>query len=105
MRVERAENLFGNRQEVEAMYKHILIPTDGSELSNKAIRHGVALAKAVNAKGNGNHPHDSVSRHCHGSGDTHRYGGYLQETHYRANSEIPETGKRLPQRQPVLAAL
>ena len=32
------------------MYKHILIPTDGSELSNKAIRHGVALAKAVNAK-------------------------------------------------------
>jgi nucleotide-binding universal stress UspA family protein len=32
------------------MYKHILIPTDGSELSNKAIRHGVALAKAANAK-------------------------------------------------------
>ena len=32
------------------MYKHILIPTDGSELSNMAIRHGVALAKAVNAK-------------------------------------------------------
>ena len=50
MRVERVENLFGNRQEVEAIYKHILIPTDGSELSDKAIRHGVALAKAVNAK-------------------------------------------------------
>ena len=32
------------------MYKHILIPTDGSDLSNKAIRHGVALAKAVNAR-------------------------------------------------------
>jgi nucleotide-binding universal stress UspA family protein len=32
------------------MYKHILIPTDGSELSNKAIHHGVALAKAINAK-------------------------------------------------------
>jgi nucleotide-binding universal stress UspA family protein len=32
------------------MYKHILIPTDGSELSRKAIEHGVALAKAVNAK-------------------------------------------------------
>ena len=28
----------------------ILIPTDGFELSNEAIRHGVALAKAVNAK-------------------------------------------------------
>src|ERR1700736_3020190 len=32
------------------MYKHILIPPDGSDLSNTAIRHGVALAKAINAK-------------------------------------------------------
>lgn len=32
------------------MYKNILLPTDGSELSKKAIGHGIALAKAVNAK-------------------------------------------------------
>ena len=32
------------------MYKHILIPTDGSELSAKAITEGVALAKALNAE-------------------------------------------------------
>jgi nucleotide-binding universal stress UspA family protein len=32
------------------MYKHILIPTDGSELAKKAIPYGVALAKAVGAK-------------------------------------------------------
>jgi nucleotide-binding universal stress UspA family protein len=32
------------------MYNHILIPTDGSDLSRKAIRHGIALAKAVSAK-------------------------------------------------------
>lgn len=32
------------------MYKHILIPTDGSELSRLAIENGVALAKAVGAK-------------------------------------------------------
>ena len=32
------------------MYTHILIPTDGSDLSRKAIRHGITLAKAVNAK-------------------------------------------------------
>lgn len=32
------------------MYQHILIPTDGSELSEKAIAHGVALAKTQNAK-------------------------------------------------------
>jgi nucleotide-binding universal stress UspA family protein len=31
------------------MYKHILIPTDGSELSNLALEEGVALAKALNA--------------------------------------------------------
>ena len=32
------------------MYKHILIPTDGSELSTKAIKEGVALAKAIHAE-------------------------------------------------------
>jgi nucleotide-binding universal stress UspA family protein len=32
------------------MYKHILIPTDGSALSEAAIKQGVALAKALNAK-------------------------------------------------------
>ena len=32
------------------MYKHILVPTDGSELSQEAIDHGIGLAKALNAK-------------------------------------------------------
>ena len=32
------------------MHRHILIPTDGSELSQKAIDYGMALAKSVNAK-------------------------------------------------------
>lgn len=32
------------------MYQHILIPTDGSELSAKALREGIDLAKSVNAK-------------------------------------------------------
>lgn len=32
------------------MYKHILIPTDGSELSVKAINEGIALAKAIDAE-------------------------------------------------------
>ncbi len=32
------------------MYRHILAPTDGSELSNRAIEYATALAKAVNAK-------------------------------------------------------
>ena len=32
------------------MYKHILIPTDGSPLSRKAIREGIALAKKLGAR-------------------------------------------------------
>ena len=32
------------------MYRHILIPTDGSELAHKAVIQGLSLAKAVGAK-------------------------------------------------------
>ncbi len=32
------------------MFKHILIPTDGSELSKVAIKNGVRFAKEINAK-------------------------------------------------------
>jgi nucleotide-binding universal stress UspA family protein len=32
------------------MYTHILLPTDGSDLSKAAMKHGIALAKAVGAK-------------------------------------------------------
>ena len=32
------------------MYKSILIPTDGSELAEKAVRDGISLSKAIGAK-------------------------------------------------------
>jgi nucleotide-binding universal stress UspA family protein len=32
------------------MYSNILIPTDGSELSEKAVQHGIALAKRIDGK-------------------------------------------------------
>ncbi len=32
------------------MYRHILIATDGSELANRAVLHGLALAKSVGAE-------------------------------------------------------
>ena len=32
------------------MYKHILIPTDGSKISNAAAKRGVSLAKALGSK-------------------------------------------------------
>ncbi len=32
------------------MYSHIMMPTDGSELAEKAVQHGIALAKALAAR-------------------------------------------------------
>ena len=32
------------------MYKHILIPTDGSDLSSMAVRQGVLLARSIDAR-------------------------------------------------------
>jgi nucleotide-binding universal stress UspA family protein len=32
------------------MYQHILIPTDGSELAERGLAHGLALAKSVGAR-------------------------------------------------------
>jgi nucleotide-binding universal stress UspA family protein len=32
------------------MYRHILIPTDGSELAGRAGQHGLSLAKSIGAK-------------------------------------------------------
>ncbi|MBI2291508.1 MAG: universal stress protein, partial [Betaproteobacteria bacterium] len=37
------------------MFKHVLIPTDGSELSQKAIRIGIELAKFHGARVTGVH--------------------------------------------------
>jgi nucleotide-binding universal stress UspA family protein len=32
------------------VYRHILIPTDGSEVAHKAVTEGLALAKVLGAK-------------------------------------------------------
>jgi nucleotide-binding universal stress UspA family protein len=32
------------------LYKHLLIPTDGSDLAAKAVEHGVAFAKEIGAR-------------------------------------------------------
>jgi nucleotide-binding universal stress UspA family protein len=37
------------------MYQHILLPTDGSELSNKAIPQAIEVAKAIGARVTGIH--------------------------------------------------
>lgn len=32
------------------MFKHILLPTDGSKLSDRAVKHGIEFAKSIGAK-------------------------------------------------------
>jgi len=32
------------------MYKHLLVPTDGSELGTRAVIHSISLAKATGGK-------------------------------------------------------
>jgi nucleotide-binding universal stress UspA family protein len=41
------------------MFKHILIPTDGSDFSEKVVKDGMALAKTINAKITGVHVYPS----------------------------------------------
>ncbi len=50
------------------MFKHILIPTDGSEVAAKAIRAGVALAKEMGARVTGYHAQEPLPTHIYGEG-------------------------------------
>jgi hypothetical protein len=59
------------------MYKHILIPTDGTELSKKAIDQGLALAKAVNARSHHSDGIAALQYSCHGTRYHHRDAGRL----------------------------
>ena len=58
------------------MFKHILIPTDGSDLSRKAVLYGVQLAKESGAKVTGLTVDRSLPRRGHGRRhDSDRPGG------------------------------
>lgn len=50
------------------MFKHILIPTDGSPVSSKAVRAGIALAREHGAKVTGYHAVEPVPAHLYGEG-------------------------------------
>lgn len=50
------------------MFKQILIPTDGSSISAKAVKAGIALAKNSGAKVIGYHAVDPVPTHLYGEG-------------------------------------
>jgi nucleotide-binding universal stress UspA family protein len=44
------KDVVGDQRRWKAMYKNILIPTDGSELAGKAVQHGLTFAKESGAK-------------------------------------------------------
>lgn len=50
------------------MFKHILIPTDGSSVSAKAVKAGVALAKESGAKVTGYYAVEPVPARLYGEG-------------------------------------
>jgi nucleotide-binding universal stress UspA family protein len=50
------------------MFKHILIPTDGSEIAEKAVNAGIALAAEIGAKVTGYHAQEPVPVHIYGEG-------------------------------------
>ncbi len=50
------------------MFKHILIPTDGSPVSAKAVKAGIALAKQWGAKVTGFYALEPVPVHLYGEG-------------------------------------
>lgn len=50
------------------MFKHILIPTDGSRLAAKAIKAGVAMAKEMGARVTGYCAQEPVPLHLYGEG-------------------------------------
>ena len=50
------------------MFKHILIPTDGSRISARAVKAGIALAKVHGARVTGYHAVEPVPAHLYGEG-------------------------------------
>jgi nucleotide-binding universal stress UspA family protein len=50
------------------MFKHILIPTDGSPLSARAIKAGLRLAKETGARVTGYHAAEPAPTHYYGEG-------------------------------------
>ena len=50
------------------MFKHILIPTDGSRTAAKAIKAGIQLAKEMGARVTGFYAQEPLPLHIHGEG-------------------------------------
>ena len=71
------------------MFKHILIPTDGSPVAAKAIKAGVALAKEMGASVTGFYAIAPPPSHIYGE-------GYLAER--RLTEELGRRAREIAQR-------
>lgn len=60
------------------MFKQILIPTDGSAVSQKAVKAGIAFAKESGAKVIGFHAVEPVPTHLFGEGYIHDKGAVAE---------------------------
>ena len=71
------------------MYKHILIPTDGSNLSKKAVKAGVQFAKSMSARVTGFHSYTSFEQYA-----LLDYGVPEAETMKRIDEKMREEGEK-----------
>ncbi len=58
----------GSKFSEETMFKHILIPTDGSPVASKAVKAGIQLAKDLGARVTGFCAIELVPTHVYGEG-------------------------------------
>ena len=81
------------------MFKHILIPTDGSPVAAKAIKAGVALAKEMGASVTGFYAIEPPPSHIYGEGYlaerrlTEELGRRAREIAQRSVDEVSEAAK------------
>lgn len=69
------------------MYQHILLPTDGSELSGRAVKAGVELAKALNARVTGFYAAPAYHPHFYQNIPLNNASSMLYEAHAKESAE------------------
>ena len=71
------------------MFKHILIPTDGSPVASKAVKAGIQFAKILGARVTGYYAIEPIQRHVYGEGYLINNKKFVQALQQRAR-EIGE---------------
>jgi nucleotide-binding universal stress UspA family protein len=78
------------------MFKHILIPTDGSPVSAKAVKAGIAFAKESGAKVTGYHAVEPVPTRLYGEGyvaDKQMIAEFERRTHAAAKKHVADIAR------------